>query len=75
MQRITVATAPSMTIEQWEKVRAAQRGEEPAGLQARYVGTTDDGKLRVVALWESKEHADRFFTETLGPALAKALGS
>jgi hypothetical protein len=35
---------------------------------------TTDGKLRIVALWESKEHADRFFTDPLGPILAKALG-
>jgi len=27
-----------------------------------------------LAVWESKAHADRFFAETLGPALAKALG-
>jgi hypothetical protein len=41
----------------------------------RYVGTDDDGKLRIVGVWESKEHADRFLAETLGPLLAKALGS
>ena len=66
MQWITVATPPFGSIEQFDKVHT-QLGEEPAGLQARYVGTADDGKLRVVALWESKEHADRFFAETLGP--------
>ena len=37
-------------------------------------GTADDGTLRVISLWESKAHADRFFTEKLGPALAKVLG-
>lgn len=42
-------------------------------MTARYVGTTD-GTLRVVTLWESKAHADRFFAEKLGPALASALG-
>ena len=45
----------------------------PDGLEARYVGTTD-GQLRIVALWESKEHADTFFAETLPSVLAKALG-
>ena len=73
MQWITVATPPFGSIEQFDKVRAHQ-GEEPAGLEARYVGTADDGKLRIVTLWETKAHADRFFTETLGPVLAKALG-
>ena len=52
----------------------AQQGGEPDGLEARYVGTADDGTLRIVTLWESKAHAERFFTETLGPVLAKALG-
>lgn len=73
MQWITIATPPFGSIEHFDKVRASV-GEEPAGLEARYVGTTDDGTLRVVSLWESKAHADRFFAEILGPALAKALG-
>jgi hypothetical protein len=72
MQWITVATPPFRSIEQFDTV-VAQFGGEPDGLEARYVGTAN-GKLRVVTLWESKAHADRFFTETLGPALAKALG-
>ena len=42
-------------------------------MEARYVGSTEDG-LRVVTLWESKAHADRFFAETLGRLLATALG-
>jgi heme-degrading monooxygenase HmoA len=73
MQWVTVATPPFGAIEQFDKVRGAQ-GEEPDGLQARYVGTADDGRLRIVTVWDSKEHAQRFFTEKLGPALAKALG-
>jgi hypothetical protein len=72
MQWITVAT-PSFGIERFDNVRA-ELGEEPDGLEARYVGTADDGKLRVVALWESEAHAERFFADMLGPALAKALG-
>jgi hypothetical protein len=73
MKWITVATPPFETIEQFDRVRD-HVGEEPAGLEARYVGTADDGRLRVVSLWESKAHADRFFAETLGPSLAKVLG-
>jgi hypothetical protein len=72
MQWITVATPPFGSIEQFDAV-VAQLGGEPDGLEARYVGTAD-GKLRVVTMWESKAHADRFFAERLGPALAKALG-
>ena len=69
---IGVATPPFEAIEKFDAVMA-QVGGEPEGLQARYVGTTN-GQLRVVTVWESKEHADRFFTERLGPALARALG-
>lgn len=73
MQWITVATPPFTSIEQFDEV-LAQLGEAPDGLEARYAGTADDGKLRVITLWESKAHADRFFAERLGPALANALG-
>jgi hypothetical protein len=73
MQWITVVTPPFESIEQFDKI-LAHLGGEPNGLEARYVGPADDGKLRVVTLWESKSHADRFFADTLGPALAKVLG-
>ncbi|MDP8938032.1 MAG: hypothetical protein M3O23_09955, partial [Actinomycetota bacterium] len=66
MQWIAVATPPFGSIEQFDTVMA-QVGGEPEGLEARYVGTAGDG-LRVVTLWESKAHADRFFAERLGPA-------
>ena len=72
MQWIAVATPPFTSIDQFDKVME-NVGAEPDGLHARYVGTSDDG-LRVVTLWESKAHADRFMAERLGPALAKALG-
>jgi hypothetical protein len=73
MQWMTIATSPLASVEQFDTLIAGQSAE-PDGLEARYVGTTEDGALRVVALWASKAHADRFFAETLGPALAKALG-
>ena len=72
MQWIGIATPPFQSIEQFDAVMR-HVGDEPEGLEARYVGTTD-GQVRVVTLWESKAHADRFFSERLGPALAKALG-
>jgi hypothetical protein len=72
MQWITVATPPFSSIEQFDAM-LAEFGGNPDGLEARYVGTVD-GTLRIVSLWESKAHADRFFTETLPPVLAKVLG-
>ena len=70
---ITVATPPFRSIEQFDQV-VAQLGDRPEGMQARYAGTTEDGSLRVISVWESKAHADRFMTERLGPALAAVLG-
>jgi hypothetical protein len=70
MEWITIATPPFGSIEKFDEVSGAAA---PNGLVARYAGTVD-GELRVIALWETKQHADTFFRETLGPVLAKALG-
>ena len=70
---ITVATPSFASIDQVDAVIAKLDGP-PAGMLARYIGSADDGNLRVVSLWESKEHAERFLTEKLGPAVASALG-
>lgn len=74
MQWITIATPPFSTIEQFDKVNESMDAAPPEGMQARYAGTTTDGKLCVIGLWETKAHADRFFAQRLGPELAKALG-
>jgi hypothetical protein len=73
MTWITVAIPPFASVEQFDKVVADQR-TAPDGMEARYFGTADDGTLRFVTVWESKDHADRFFATTLGPALARSLG-
>ena len=73
MQWITVATPSFASLEQVDGV-IAQLDGPPEGMEARYIGTTSDGRLRVVSLWESKAHADRFLAEKLGPAVARALG-
>lgn len=70
---ITVATPPFTDIDTFDRLTAQFDGA-PAGMQGRYVGTAEDGTLRVISLWESKEDADRFFADTLGPALARVLG-
>ena len=73
MQWITIATPSFASLDQVDAV-VAQLDGPPEGMEARYIGSTADGGLRVVSLWASKEHADRFLTEKLGPAVAKALG-
>ncbi len=72
MAWMVIAKPPFASIDGFRKVMAAL-GDEPDGLQARYVGTGDDG-VRVVTIWESQPHAQRFLTERLAPAFAKALG-
>ena len=74
MQYIAVATPSFDAIELFDRI-TAQVGDAPEGMLARYAGTADDGGLRVVTLWESQAHADRFFRETLGPAVRRELGS
>lgn len=73
MQWITVATPSFASIEQVDEV-LTHLDDAPDGMEARYIGTASDGTLRVVSLWQSKAHAERFLAEKLGPALAKALG-
>jgi hypothetical protein len=72
MQWITVATPAFTTVAEFDHL-LTHLGDEPEGLLARWVGTAD-GRVRVVAVWESKAHADAFVAGTLGPALAHAFG-
>ena len=63
---------PALSMEQPDAVLVQL--PEPDGLEACYVGTAD-GQARIVSLWESKSHADRFYAETLAPVLANLLGA
>ncbi|TWP53706.1 hypothetical protein FKR81_02820 [Lentzea tibetensis] len=72
MEWITIATPPFGELEKFDKMTSGVAA--PEGLVARYAGTTADGELQVIALWQSKQHADAFFSRILGPALAAVLG-
>jgi hypothetical protein len=69
---IAIGTPPFTSIETFDAV-CARFGGEPAGLLGRYAGTVGD-ELRIVMVWASKDAADSFFVDTLGPALAAVLG-
>lgn len=69
---ITVATPPMTDLALFDKICAA--AGDPAGALARYAGPAGDGRLRVVVLWESQAHAEAFFADKLGPAIATVLG-
>lgn len=70
---ITVATPTSSSLDQIDAV-LSELDAPPDGLEARYVGTTPEGQFRIVSLWESQTHAERFYTNTLGPAIARVHG-
>ncbi|MCE5291185.1 MAG: hypothetical protein LLG14_18385 [Nocardiaceae bacterium] len=71
MSYIFIMDSPAGSIENMERI-LSEVGEEPEGLAARYAGMVD-GQLKVIGIWDSKEQADRFFAERLGPAMAKIL--
>ena len=74
MSVITIAKPPASGLEQLEQIiDRACRPEEPAGLLARFAGAADDGSLRVIAHWESREAALDFVANRLGPAVAAVL--
>ncbi|MCX2948005.1 hypothetical protein [Lentzea sp. NEAU-D7] len=67
---LTIATPPTQSLDQLDQVMGSTT---PDGLRARYACRAD-GEFRVIAVWDSKDHADRFFREVLGPVLARVLG-
>lgn len=70
---ITVAIPTSSSLDQIDAV-LSELDPPPDGLEARYVGTTPDGEFRIVSLWESQAHAERFFTDRLAPTIARVHG-
>ena len=60
-----------VTVEQFDKLDAAidVRGNRPDGLIFSLSGPIEGG-WRVIDLWESRAHFDRFVAERVGPAMA-----
>jgi quinol monooxygenase YgiN len=63
-----------MTKAQYDQVRnrVAPGDQPPAGLLYHAGGTTEDGGVCVIEVWESQEALNRFFAEHLGQALQDA---
>jgi hypothetical protein len=73
MTYVTVVDdSPARTVENLDKLMTDIL-PEPDGLVARYAGMVD-GKLCIVGIWDSREHAQAFMTERLGPGLRRLLG-
>ena len=74
MTYVTVVDdSPAGSIENLDKLMSDILAE-PDGLAARYAGMVD-GKLCLVAIWDSREHAETFMTTRLGPGLRQLLGA
>jgi hypothetical protein len=69
-----VETVPEGSIEAYDKV-VAELGDigTPDGLILHLAGMSEKG-MRVIDVWESKAHHDRFRSQTLLPAMERALG-
>jgi quinol monooxygenase YgiN len=59
--------------QRYRQVTAALVEPVPAGLILHVAGPTDEG-VRVIDVWESEQHWQRFRTERLQPALAALPG-
>jgi hypothetical protein len=47
------------------------QGDWPAGMRSHVGGTTDDGGLMVVEIWDSQDAQAAFMQSRLGPALGE----
>jgi hypothetical protein len=72
MSVMSFATPPFTSFEEFQRVMSTL-GSEPEGQEARFV-IEYEGGLRIVAVWQSRDHAERFQRERLGKALAEAIG-
>lgn len=68
-----VEDSPAGTLENLDRLMS-EILPDPDGLVARYAGTVD-GKLCVVGVWDSREHAETFMRRDLGPGLRQLLGA
>jgi len=57
---LTIADWPGGTIEVFDELSATHADDLHVGLLARYCGQLPDA-LRIVAVWASREDAERFF--------------
>jgi len=55
-----------------EKLNA--QGDPPTGLIIHAAGQGEDGRWRIIEVWESRDQFDRFNEERLTPAIAEVTG-
>ena len=55
-----------------EKMNA--QGDPPAGLRFHAAGRADDGRFRIIEVWDSRAQYDEFERDRLTPAIAEVSG-
>lgn len=67
-----------VTVEMYEAVNQnlSERGADaPSGLKFHAAGRGDDGRIRIIEVWESRSDFDRFNEENLTPAISEVSGA
>lgn len=75
MPIVRITSPREVTYEIYERVEAKvdAANNPPDGLII-HTACVVDGSLKIVDVWESEEHANRFGQERLGPAIAEIAG-
>ena len=75
MPIVRIVSPREVSFEIYQQVDAKLQAENdpPEGLIV-HTASVVDGKLKIVDIWESEEHAQRFGKERLGPAIAEVAG-
>lgn len=75
MPIVRMVSPRDVTYDIYKQVEAkiGVENDPPEGLIV-HTASEVDGQLKIVDIWESEEHADRFGQERLGPAIAEVAG-
>jgi hypothetical protein len=75
MPIVRIVSPREVTFDMYQQVDAKlqEQSDPPEGLIV-HTASVVDGKLKIVDVWESEEHAQRFGRERLGPAIAEVAG-
>ena len=72
MTFISISDAPSRATYEGVTAHVGLAANPPAGLVLRTAGELDDGRVRIVDIWESERAMLNFSRERLWPALTAA---
>ena len=72
MTYVHITAAPGLTIDDFNKVNAKTNPPQDIDGLITWAAGTDASGLHVVALWESRAHAERYAAEQLFPAFQES---